>query len=70
MFARTVRLREGGNSVDWEKAKRHLEAAIEAYSIIPTGRLALMITIYPLQDRYEAGERTYELYDAIMGISV
>lgn len=54
---------------DWEMAKIHLDESIEAYESIPTGAIALNVFIRPLAARFDIGERSEDLYDAIMGIS-
>ncbi len=60
---------EAGETLDWEDASNHLYVMIEAYQECPTGGLALSLSIYPIKDRFERGERTKELYDEIMAIS-
>jgi len=57
--------------MDWKKAEQHLKNCEAAYAEIGSaGFLALNIVIRPLRDRFNAGERTKELYDEIMGISL
>lgn len=53
--------------IDWPKAKAYLDMLQAEYEKIgPEGKFGLAITIMPLQDRYERGERTKWLYDEIM----
>lgn len=52
---------------DWKEAKENLDRWILEYAMIgPAGSFALYGILKPLNDRYEHGERTQELYDAIM----
>ena len=52
---------------DWERAEKYLNDLIQGYEEIgPCGMFVLILTLYPLRQRYEQGERTQELYDAIM----
>ena len=54
---------------DWEKAIKHLEFYIVEYASIGfSGQLALQATLIPLRKRYENGERTLQLYEAMMEI--
>ena len=41
---------------------------MKEYEKIPSGELALLIVFYPLAERYDSGERTKELYDAMMSV--
>lgn len=54
--------------VVWRPAIEHLNAVIAEYAlrIATGGLLALCLTLLPLKQRYDAGERTPELYDEIM----
>ena len=55
------------SEADWTKAIRHLEMLIVEYASIGwAGRFGLDGVLVPLRKRYESGERTRELYDAIM----
>jgi len=57
--------------MDWKEAEKHLEAAESAYaSIGSAGYFALSFVIRPLRDRFNRGERTEELYNEIMEISI
>lgn len=57
--------------LDWRIAEEHLKKAEEAYTEIgPAGYFTLNYVIRPLRDRFNAGERTEELYDLIMGIAL
>lgn len=54
---------------DWIQAGKYLNDTIRIYqSLGTTGSFALAISLYPLKSRYDDGERTKELYDAIMAI--
>ena len=52
----------------WRPAVEHLNAVIAEYALLIAtgGLLALCLTLLPLKKRYDAGERTPELYDEIM----
>lgn len=53
--------------MDWEKAYEHLqEVRVNYVEIGAAGVLALTLTLNPLVVRYEKGERTQELYDAML----
>jgi hypothetical protein len=55
--------------IDWENAEKYLYDVRERYEEIgPAGAPALRLTIEPLVTRYETGERTQALYDAIMAL--
>lgn len=58
-------------AVDWAKAENHL-AVIELLLAHEgcQGQPALEGQVWPLRDRVAKGERTPELYDAIMGLEV
>ena len=57
--------------LDWKKAERHLRTAERCYTEIgPPGVLALALVIAPCRGRFNDGERTQELHDEIMGISL
>lgn len=59
------------DALDWKQAQEHLELAEKAYSEIgSSGYFALSFTIRPLRDRFNNRERTQELYDEIMEISL
>jgi hypothetical protein len=54
---------------DWEVAERHLSEIESAYTKIGSaGYLALNMFIRPCRDRLNKGERTKELFDAIMAL--
>ena len=56
---------------DWKAAEEHLVTCEKAYAGIGSaGYFALTAVIRPLRDRFNSGERTAELYDEIMGISL
>ena len=56
--------------IDWTKTRAHLVNARQRYfDIGSSGMPALMAVINPLSLRYENGERTKELHDAIMKIT-
>ena len=51
----------------WEKAITYLNLLIGTYASLGwQGSFGLNLTLLPLYKRYEGGERTPELYDAIM----
>lgn len=51
----------------WEKAISYLNLLIGMYASLGwQGSFGLNLTLLPLYKRYENGERTDELYDAIM----
>ena len=53
----------------WEKAIAHLNTYIVEYASIGwPGQFALHGVLVPLKKRFESGERTRELYDAIMKV--
>ena len=53
--------------MDWDKAEEWLKEIESAYCELGfTGRPALIISINPLRDRFNKGERTQDLYDEIM----
>jgi hypothetical protein len=54
---------------EWGRAIKHLEFFIIEYASIGwPGQFALNGVLVPLRKRYESGERTRELYEAIMGL--
>ena len=57
--------------LDWDKAENYLKTCETAYTEIGSaGFLALIVVIRPLRDRFNSGERTEELYNKIMKISL
>ena len=57
--------------LDWRIAEEHLKKAEAAYTEMGSaGYFTLNVVIRPLRDRFNNGERTEELYDLIMGISL
>lgn len=55
--------------MDWEKAEKYLNDMIQAYTEIGlAGTFGLTLTLKPLKARFDKGERTQELYDAIMDV--
>lgn len=55
------------NEVNWEKAEKHLNYIIGEYEAIGTaGWFGLNLTLLPLKRRLDFGERSEELYTAIM----
>lgn len=55
--------------MDWTKAEEHLNDMMEKY--LNKGSLGVssfMDNVYPLRNRFRAGERTQGLYDAIFAI--
>ncbi len=59
--------------MDWDLAKKHFDAVKSEYeALINTPgvnvQFALAFTFQPLADRYDAGERSAELYEAMMAV--
>lgn len=51
----------------WKEAVNYLNSMIAEYSFIgPVGMFGLQGVLFPLKKRYDNGERTIELYNAIM----
>lgn len=51
----------------WATAEKYLNMLIAEYAILEfSGAYGLQITLLPLKRRYDKGERTEELYEAIM----
>lgn len=51
----------------WILAERHLYAMMAEYADLGTsGALGLYLTLVPLKRRYDSGERTVALWEAIM----
>lgn len=67
-----VRENKGGAlDMDWNNAEKYLKECEAAYTEIgSSGFMVLRFTINPLRDRFNKGERTEELYQEIMGISL
>lgn len=60
-------------SYDWPKAAAHVTEVrqeIEGLArVSPLGaQNSLLVTVWPLEDRYRKGERSAELYEAMMGL--
>lgn len=57
--------------LDWDLAEEHLKECEEAYTEIGSaGAFALNYVIRPLRDRFNSGERTIELYNEILEVSL
>jgi len=55
--------------MDWAEADKYLSMMAEAYSSIGNAvAFGLMFTILPLRDRFNKGERTEELWEAIFAV--
>ena len=53
--------------MDWERAQAWLNELIVVYtSLGDAGNFGLCLTLLPLKQRFDAGERTQDLYDEIM----
>lgn len=53
--------------MNWKKAEDRLNMFIELYREIGwSGRFGIYLTLLPLKKRFDAGERTPELYEEIM----
>jgi len=54
------------SELNWDAAEAHLREVRKAYAEIgAAGIFGLRVVLDPLQVRYEKGERTAELYEAI-----
>lgn len=54
---------------DWEKAKAYFDEIKRTYNDIGAcGQPALQIVFFPLERRYEQGERTQDLLDAMLSV--
>ena len=52
---------------DWEQAENYLDLLIKLYAAIgPAGQFGLQGVLLPLKRRFDAGERSADLYDNIM----
>lgn len=52
---------------DWQTAYEHLNKIIDYYTYgTPFGKTVISAVLLPLKRRYDGGERTNELYNAIM----
>ena len=55
--------------MDWKLAEKWLQAIETAYAGLGSaGYFGLTVTIRPLRDRFNDGERTEQLYDEIMSL--
>lgn len=55
--------------MNWEKAKDYLQRCEKVYTEIGSnGYWVLNIVVRPLRDRFNEGERSEDLYNAIMNI--
>jgi len=53
--------------MNWEKAEKHLREVEAAYAAIGSnGFFGATFSIRPLRDRFNKGERSRELFDAIL----
>lgn len=53
----------------WSEAYKNLEFFINEYQSIGwSGQFGLVLTLYPLRNRYLGGERTTELYREMMEV--
>ena len=59
---------EQAGQMDWERAKNYLDFMIDANAEIGAPGWFGLSLMKPLKRRYEAGERTRELYDKIMSL--
>lgn len=59
------------HNIDWVAVEERLEACEKAYAETGSaGLFAMAFAITPCRDRFNKGERTEELRDAIMDISL
>lgn len=58
------------DSLNWESAKEHFDEYFQQYRELPNyaGTLGIILTFNPIQKRYENGERTPELFSAMMAV--
>lgn len=57
--------------MDWNKAEEHLKECEACYSEIGrAGQFVIQNYLLPLRERFNKGERTQELYDAIFDIAL
>jgi hypothetical protein len=57
--------------MNWKEAEEYLKEVESAYAECGSaGVFAMNVVIRPVRDRFNKGERTQELYDEIMGISL
>lgn len=56
--------------LDWQKAEDHLRFFMAEYAALPggVGQFGLQLTLVPLFNRYQSGERTEELYNEMMEV--
>ena len=55
------------NEPNWKEAQEHLDFLITEYrSIGWAGSFGLTLTLLPLKERLDSGERTRKLYEEIM----
>ena len=67
MSEETFKIENSITNGQWKKAIQHLDNLIVMYATIGVpGNFGLYGILIPLKRRYETGERTKELYDAIM----
>ncbi len=56
--------------MNWENAEEYLKTCEQEYAAIGSIGMFALLGIAPLRDRFNRGERTQELYDAIMDIKL
>ena len=57
--------------LDWDLAEKYLKECESAYAEIGSaGVFAMNYVIRPLRDRFNKGERTVELYNEILEVSL
>jgi hypothetical protein len=55
--------------LNWPEAEENFRFYMAQYvEIGPTGRFALVAVFWPLESRFDKGERTQDLYDAMMNV--
>lgn len=65
--------RRSDENLDWTAAKKHFDRVKKRYKALDSRagvnvRIALQMTFAPLEKRYEEGERTKELHEAMMNV--
>jgi hypothetical protein len=61
------------SELDWDKAKQHFDSVRKLYQELEgtpgiNTTLALRLVFDPLAKRFNAGERTQELYEELLGV--
>ncbi len=57
------------SDLNWTEAERHFNEVVQQYEEIGPAAFFALSTFRPLRARFQSGERTKELYDAMMDLS-